>query len=1315
MLKKSLAFLLFVCILVGIFIPGLTVFPASVSGISGDNFVAGTKDANWTILKPETETYSLDKGLGLRLVAKKESITGTAEVDKEWRNVFVRPTEGDFEVVAKTFYPVAPKNNYQHSALLIYEDEDNYVKVDIEYNTNRIFAQFLQETGGTFSGRNVGRLTAAADGSLTAYYKITKVGNTYTGAYSLDGLTYTNIGTPITVAYGAPKIGLYATKHTQTSEALIDTYFEYVSILSQDGVAVMTPSEMLTAGLSKAADYVLGEIPNTLAEEIPAIRVPRGYGVTFVSSDPTAIASDGKVTRSETAKTVNLSVQVSDGTRSATSASVAVQVPATTTGDNFVAGTMDANWTILKPEAETYSLDKGLGLRLVAKKESITGTAEVDKEWRNVFARPTTGDFEVVAKTFYPAAPKNNYQHSALLIYDDEDNYVKVDIEYNTRRIFAQFLQEKAGAFSGQNRDTITAAADGSLTAYYKIKKVGNTYTGAYSLDGLNYITIGNPITVEYGVPKIGLYATKHTQTTEALIDTYFEYVSVLSQDGLEFMTPEEMLTEGLGKAADYVLSEIPNKLVEDIPAIRVPRGYEVSFVSSDPSAIASDGKVTRSDAVKTVNLAVRVSDGTRSATSASVAVKVANITTGDNFVDGTMDTNWSIQKPETDTYSLDKGLGLRLVAKKESITGTAEVDKEWRNVFVRPTEGDFEVVAKTFYPAAPKNNYQHSALLIYDDEDNYVKVDIEYNTRRIFAQFLQEKAGAFSGQNRDTITAAADGSLTAYYKITKVGNTYTGAYSLNGITYITIGNPITVEYGEPKIGLYATKHTQTSEALIDTYFEYVSILSRDGVTLMTPEEMLTEGLSKTVDYVLGEIPSRVVSDISGIRVPRGYQVSFESSDPTAIASDGKVTRSETAKTVDLVVQVSDGTRSVKSETITVEVAAINITTGDNFVAGTMDKNWTIIKPEEATYSLDKGRGLRLVAKKESITGTALVDKEWRNVFVRPTNGDFEVVAKTFYPAAPKNNYQHSALLIYDDEDNYMKVDIEYNTTRIFAQFLQETNGTFSGRNRDTIVAAADGSLTAYYRIKKVGNTYTGSYSLDGINYLTIGNPITVAYGAPKIGLYATKHTQTSEALIDTYFEYVSVLSQDGLEVMTTEEMMTEGLAKAADYVLSEIPKTLITDIPAIRVPRGYQVSFTASDPSAIASDGTVTWGAAAKSVDVEVTVSDGTRSATSTSSVTVEIPKGNVFMYGESYDPVTGKVTVNLANETPDPKEIILMVGSYDALDRLIEIIPQTFTLAAGEQKTVEAILSSIPGNIKIFSWNAGYVPYGDSITINP
>jgi len=698
-----------------------------------------------------------------------------------------------------------------------------------------------------------------------------------------------------------------------------------------------------------------------------------------------------------------------------------------------------------------------------------------------------------------------------------------------------------------------------------------------------------------------------------------------------------------------------------------------------------------------------------------TVYPEAVNNTTGDNFVAGTKDANWTILKPETETYSLDKGLGLRLVAKKESITGTAEVDKEWRNVFVRPTEGDFEVVAKTFYPVAPKNNYQHSALLIYDDEDNYVKVDIEYNTNRIFAQFLQETAGTFSGRNVGRLTAAADGSLTAYYRIKKVGNTYTGSYSLDGLTYTTIGNPITVEYGAPKIGLYATKHTQTSEALIDTYFEYVSILSKDGVEVMTPEQMLTEALGKTADYVLGEIPSKLVTDIPAIRVPRGYQVSFVASDPNVIAGDGKVTRSDTAKTVNLAVQVSDGTRSATSASVEVQVPEINITTGDNFVAGTKDANWTILKPEEATYSLDKGLGLRLVAKKESITGTALVDKEWRNVFVRPANGDFEIVAKTFYPAAPKNNYQHSALLIYDDEDNYVKVDIEYNTRRIFAQFLQEINGTFSGRNRDTIVAAADGSLTAYYRIKKVGNTYTGSYSLDGINYLTIGNPITVAYGEPKIGLYATKHTQTNEALIDTYFEYVSVLSKDGIEVMTPEEMLTEALGKAADYVVGEIPKTLLTDIPKIRVPRGYQVSFTASDPSVIASDGTVTWGAAEKSVDVSVTVSDGTRSATSKSSVTVEIPKANVFTTGERYDPATGKVTVNLANETDVAKEIVLLVGSYDALDRLIEIKPTILTLNPGEQRSIETVLAGLPGNIKIFTWNLGGVPYGDSLTINP
>ncbi|HCC35384.1 MAG TPA: hypothetical protein DEQ02_07025, partial [Ruminococcaceae bacterium] len=289
-----------------------------------------------------------------------------------------------------------------------------------------------------------------------------------------------------------------------------------------------------------------------------------------------------------------------------------------TSGDNFVAGKMNEGWTILKPEEETFSLDKGIGLRLTAKKESITGIGE---DWKNVVARPAEGDFEVVAKTFFPVAPFANYQQSALLIYEDEDNYVKVDAEYNGRRIIAQFLTETNGEFVGTRIDTLTPDADGALAVYYKITKAGNVYTGAYSLDGLTYRPIGNPQTREYTQPKIALYATQHSQN-EQLIDTYFEYVSVLSKDGETLMTPEEMLHQAVTEVADYVHSEIPAVLTSDL-AVTVPKGYEVSYVSGDESVISSDGKLVPLSAGKTTTLAVKVTDGTRTVTTEPVTVTV--------------------------------------------------------------------------------------------------------------------------------------------------------------------------------------------------------------------------------------------------------------------------------------------------------------------------------------------------------------------------------------------------------------------------------------------------------------------------------------------------------------------------------------------------------------------------------------------------------------------------------------------------------------------------------------------------------------------
>ncbi len=287
--------------------------------LTPDSFVDGAGDDLWEVLNEDTGTYSINKGLGLRLPTQSGDIYQT---NRAWNNLFARPAGGDWEAVAKVYYPVAPNATYQQIMLLAMQDEDNYIKLDCERGGSGLSVQFGSEVGGTFSGSSTGT-TADDDGSLTLYFRISKTGNNYTGAFSKDGINYTSVGGTLSVPLGDVKLGLFATKNS--NNATIDSYCEYVAVTKRNGETVKSYEDMLQDAFDNVAAYVFEDVPTVTSTNVVLSAVPRGYTVSGVSSNTSVLANDGTVQPGASGQTVNYTVTVSDGTRSA-SRTIVIQV-----------------------------------------------------------------------------------------------------------------------------------------------------------------------------------------------------------------------------------------------------------------------------------------------------------------------------------------------------------------------------------------------------------------------------------------------------------------------------------------------------------------------------------------------------------------------------------------------------------------------------------------------------------------------------------------------------------------------------------------------------------------------------------------------------------------------------------------------------------------------------------------------------------------------------------------------------------------------------------------------------------------------------
>lgn len=200
---------------------GLLSLPALVSAqvLFQDDF-NGNIDPSWTIINPDSSYYTTDTTT-LDLRANSGDIARTPNTEKD---LFVinTPTTGDFEVTMKLNSFVPASSNYAQIGLIALDDEDNYVRLDYGYISNRRAIESGVEVAANWTPTD----TAHDFGSDGSYLRITKIGDVYTESYSTDGTTFTQVNSPIVFGDGTPtELGFLASVDpTESSIAYIDSF-----------------------------------------------------------------------------------------------------------------------------------------------------------------------------------------------------------------------------------------------------------------------------------------------------------------------------------------------------------------------------------------------------------------------------------------------------------------------------------------------------------------------------------------------------------------------------------------------------------------------------------------------------------------------------------------------------------------------------------------------------------------------------------------------------------------------------------------------------------------------------------------------------------------------------------------------------------------------------------------------------------------------------------------------------------------------------------------------------------------------------------
>ncbi len=153
---------------------------------------------NWYVLRENRENISLTTHPGeLTIITERGSIFEDQENDKNAdggraKNIHVianpLAADGDFQITTK-LVDFKPYMKYHQAGLIVYQDDDNYVKFTLLYrpNLNKVLS-FMWEKDATPALYHV----TAEQEPEDVWLRITRRGNTYAASMSYDGESFQN-------------------------------------------------------------------------------------------------------------------------------------------------------------------------------------------------------------------------------------------------------------------------------------------------------------------------------------------------------------------------------------------------------------------------------------------------------------------------------------------------------------------------------------------------------------------------------------------------------------------------------------------------------------------------------------------------------------------------------------------------------------------------------------------------------------------------------------------------------------------------------------------------------------------------------------------------------------------------------------------------------------------------------------------------------------------------------------------------------------------------------------------------------------------
>jgi cytochrome c len=190
----------------------------------------------------------------------------------------------------------------------------------------------------------------------------------------------------------------------------------------------------------------------------------------------------------------------------------------------------------------------------------------------------------------------------------------------------------------------------------------------------------------------------------------------------------------------------------------------------------------------------------------------------------------------------------------------------------------------------------------------------------------------------------------------------------------------------------------------------------------------------------------------------------------------------------------------------------------DDFETTLLNPKWSWIREDSTHWNLAENPGsLRIITQHKDI---------WQDSNDAPlllqsfTSDEYDI--RTHVTLYPTQNHQQGGLVIYGDDDNYIRLTYVYidngQLTGPSFQFSREINGNFTPIQ---IPAPAGDGFSL--RIVKLGSNFHGYYSLNGDDWMLIGTHSDVSTETSSVGLLAFNGARGTDQGIAVDFDYFQI------------------------------------------------------------------------------------------------------------------------------------------------------------------------------------------------